>query len=146
MTTKMISDQQQGDLDGVVEEEVQGLGQPVVRRHPQPVVQQRSQSQPLTQYSATHTAAAPDRVSSGRGGGRHSFDDVMSAPTRRDAAGVRLGAVECVAGERVVDPPAAAAGGHQSRVAQHLEVVAEQVRGDRNVLLQLADAGLPGLN
>src|SRR6478609_992591 len=32
--------EQQGDLDGVVEEEVQGLGEPVVRHHPEPVVQQ----------------------------------------------------------------------------------------------------------
>ena len=68
------------------------------------------------------------------------FGDAHRAHRRHCTAPGQRGVqpVERVGGQRVVDPPATAAGGDQAGFAQHLQVVAEQVRGDRDVLLQVA--------
>ncbi|WP_010360015.1 hypothetical protein [Streptomyces acidiscabies] len=45
-----------------------------------------------------------------------------------------------VLGEGAVDPAAAAAGGDRPGIAQHFEVVAEQIRRYRHMLLRVAHA------
>ena len=135
-------DQQQRDLDRVVHEEVQrcrSAGHPA--SIPNPLYSNASHSQPFTQYTVTQAAGrgrqGEDLTAVGGGDpfgdAHHGTGAAVTAPGR--AACNRSSAS---GGQGVVDPPAAAAGGDQAGLAQHLQVVTEQVRGDRNVFLQVA--------
>ena len=66
---------------------------------------------------------------------------LITAPRARDAGQGGVQTVQCVCCEGVIDPPAASARGDQAGLAQHLEVVAEQISGDRHLLLQVAHTG-----
>ncbi len=141
MTMKMIATSSSAILIVSYTKKCSGAGQPGVRVHPEPVVQQR-----VPQPAVHPVHRDPGRGRGGQGedltavGGGDPFGDAHhgtgAAVYGSGQGGVQ--SVQRVRGQGVVDPPAAAAGGDQAGLAQHLQVVAEQVRGDRNVLLQVA--------
>ena len=121
--------EQQDDLDGVVEEEVDPRAEPRVEVESRDVP-----DEPVPQRPVDGIRADPEEG----GGGEQRPEPVgrvrpVLAPVRRalivhSPAGRPRSRASAPARERVVDPPATAGGGHEPVVAQHLEVVAEQVR------------------
>ena len=69
-----------------------------------------------------------------------SGDDPVAGQRHACRGRLRPQSSEPVTVEAVVDPAAPAGRGHQARVAQHAQVVGQQVRRHRHLLLQVAHA------
>ena len=133
--------EEQQDLRRVVEEEVGGAARASLVSIPS-APNDQSQSHSLSakrpdpggrddrepQRDLPRREAAPDR----RGEERHARAPGRLAPTAVDVGAGDRGVEppERVGGEGVVDPAPAALGGHESGVAEDLEVVAQQVGGE----------------